>query len=278
MNSTGRSMTLEETPEFKAAVNDAVAETMARILPELIGKLNETRALLGGAVSAPVESADKHWANKLSLAIAQLTDPGRQIVAPEIMEARREATAEMMDLLVKARTGFVVNEETGEKMEVPIYTLTSKIVVDIDGCGATLIEPLQRDPGSNRMYSTRIKWPLIPNLAMKPENKSAEKIMSAFMRSVGNVLGEPTGLADGLPVPPAGGYIETDYDITNQGRAVTGLSAAQVGSRSHEGATARPRGFGIVLDEKGSAIQNSGAPYIDVNVIGTIMPPARQNG
>jgi hypothetical protein len=252
--------------EFKAAVAEGVNAAVTELVPKLLAQLLDARATLGGEPAQ--QAGDQFWADKLSLSIAQLTDPGRQLVAPEVIEARKKAGARMMQLLVEVRAKGIK----------PIYTLTSKIVVPIEGCGETLIDPLQRGQ-DNRVYATRIRWDQVPNLAMEPTEEWSEKISRAFRESIGNGAPDDGGDLAGKPKPPSGGYVETGYVLTSQNHAITGLSAAQIASRDHQGPMQRP-GMGTLIDESGATVQQNGGgpPYVDVRVLGTISPPARQNG
>ena len=259
-----------ETPEFQAAVAQATAAALASAIPEIIGQLQEARSRLGETGSD--QPGDRFWAEKLASQIALVNDPTKPVLSPEETASRAEGKERLLELLVTARAA-------GSR---PVYTLASKVVLDIPGQGSTLIEPLQRG-ADNRVRPARIIHWDIPNEAMRPANEPAAQIHDAFLQWIGGrVAGGAVKLSDGteFPVPPNGGYIETNYSLTNQGNAVVGLSAAQVGSIGHRERQSNARYGGILLDENDdpASLNNSGPPYVDVAVLGTIAPPARQNG
>jgi hypothetical protein len=91
----------------------------------------------------------------------------------------------------------------------------------------------------------------------------AERIMAAFRESIGNQA-------------PAEVGVDTNIGLTDQGHVVVGGAIQQRKDRAAE----RPNFGALVIDEDGEALpSNGGGPaYTDVRVLGSIAPPARQNG
>ena len=90
---------IEETPEFKAAVADAVNQAAGRIQKEILAKLSAGRDSGGDA------TGDQRFAEQVAMAIASLTDQGvgRRTVAPKILRQRAEARQLMTELIVEAK-------------------------------------------------------------------------------------------------------------------------------------------------------------------------------
>jgi hypothetical protein len=250
-----------ERPEFKAAVDAAVKLAMQSVVANLAPSVAETAA----AQISSSPTAGMFDPRALAMAIAELTDQGTgmQRIPAEITEARRIATARLRALLIEANAEGVT----------PIYKLVAKTILPTPD-GETLIEPLQRGR-DNQVRATKIRWPLVPNLAMEPTDTYsdsngrviagdwAERIMAAFRESIGNQA-------------PAEVGVDTNIGLTDQGHVVVGGAIQQRKDRAAE----RPNFGALVIDEDGEALpSNGGGPaYTDVRVLGSIAPPARQNG
>ena len=155
--------------------------------------------------------------------------------------------------------------------------------------GDELIEPMRRG-ADNRLYPTELGWLLPPNLAMVPLNESAKEIFALFKRSIGNQVA--TRVTGFKPIRDALGH-EVDGEpefghepqgfITNQGHVVTaGSSSLQMRNGIPDtgggGSTATlDRGVARILGQEPNR-QHSGPPMTQVRVLGTIAPPAVQNG
>ena len=240
---------LTEQPEFQAAVDAAVAQAIAALLPKLQQQ---------SAASMPADETGSVF-DRLAMAIAQLTDQGTgqpARVPPEILLARAEAKKRMYALIRAA----------AESENIPTYRLVAQISVALEGCGETLIEPLWRG-SDNRVYPTEIKWLGVPNLAMEPTNDAASEIMQAFAESIGNRSRQALG-------------VDTDLALTPNGHVVKGAVASLISSRDRDRAgPGQHAGIAMVQNEAAQLIQQHGAPaYVDVHVLGSIVPPARQNG
>lgn len=154
---------VSETPDFKAAVAEAVKEILAKLATAKEGR--------------PAESKDAGWAEEVAMAIASLNDQGvgRKTVAPKILRQRAEARQLMTELLVEAKAA-------GEK---PVYKLRNKVYLD-----EALVEPVWIGP-DHTQRATEIEWANVPNEAMVPVNKVAKAIHKAFQDSIGSIENAP---------------------------------------------------------------------------------------
>lgn len=223
----GAAVALTETPEFKTAVADAVREILGQLHPP---------ALAGGA---SITGADQKFAEGLALAIAQLSDPGKKRVAPEVLRAREEARQNMTDLLIQFR----------RERRVPTYTLRHKVYLD-----EQLIEPLWMD--ANKVQrATEIDWPGVPNEAMVPVNEEAKAIHGLFLDSIGQIVRVVE---------------EDDFHMTPGGVVVRGAP------RPNRSNTRAPM-TGDHVGE-GLRVKHRDMPgrYDTINVLGTVAAPAQQ--
>ena len=236
-----------ERPEFKAAVDAAVKAAMQTLVVNLAPSVAETAA----AQISSSPTAGMFDPRALAMAIAELTDQGTgmQRVPAEVIEARRIATARLSALIRQANEIGVV----------PTYRLVAKTVLPTPD-GETLIEPLQRGR-DNQVRPTKIRWPMVPNLAMEPADDWAERIMAAFRELIGNQA-------------PAEVGVDTNIALTDQGHVVVGSAIQQRKDRAAD----RPNFGALVIDEDGSALpSNGGGPaYTDVRILGSIATPARE--
>jgi hypothetical protein len=274
---------ITDTAEFKQAVAEATASALGEAVPKLLAELMKAREIAGGSSSQ--QPGDEHWVEKLTMGLAQLNDPGRQLIAPEVVARRASAAKRLQTLLIEAYTAAEVAYKEGDEKRAlscaPQYRLVAKTQLAIGDSGPQVVEPLQRNPHNNRVYPTRIRWFDVPNLAMEPANHVAKPIMDAFLESIGNLTPDveypvyktPLGA---VTAPPPGGLIEKDFELTSKGNVVSGLSGAQIAAKAH----LEMGRNGLVLDEEGEvAMPNAGGPpYVDVQVLGTLAPSARQNG
>lgn len=273
-----------QTDEFKAAVRASVDQAIKAILPTIAGMLP--------AQATSTEDRTDDTLSRLAMMIAELTDQGSQApkrIPPEIILARKAAHDRMVALILKEQRAV----KRDPNHEPPTFHLTSKIIARLDDAGEQLIEPLWRG-ADNRVYPTELGWLGIPNLAMKPQNASARAIMDAFEESIGSKAETMFKVLDDHPEPDEG--IETEFGVTESGRLVTGggvqhrkedagrvetVSVAML-TRAPDLARAGPGhdvGLATVRNAGASLRQQYGvAPYKDVRVLGSIVPPARQNG
>lgn len=235
---------LVETPAFQEAVASAVEQATQKILADIAA----------AAQSAPASSSPTVFdASALAMAIAELTDQGSGMkrTPPEVIASRNAAANRMRQLLLDANSRGVV----------PTYRLVAKTVLPTPD-GETLIEPLQRGR-DNIVRPTKIRWALVPNLAMDPADEWSERIMATFRESIGNQAPSEAG-------------VNLNISLTDQGHVVSGGAIQQRKDRSAD----RPNFGALVIDEEGNPFTNNngGPAYTDVQVLGSIAPPARQTG
>lgn len=234
---------ITETPEFHKAVGDAVAAAIPALKQSILANIAAAR----GDATAPAQGTDQAFAEGLAMALAQLTDQGtgRRRVAPEVMRARAEAADRMMKLIIKAHADG----------KVPGYRLKAKCYLD-----EVLIDPVWIAP-DHTQRPTEIDWPGVPNSAMVPINEAATEIHKAYSESIGTVPKEDQ-VTDGPFRVTAGGLVV-------KGRPVA--QRAQTGLRNGAPPTAGEQGLRIRHKEE--------APgrFKEVNILGTVAPPAREN-
>lgn len=233
---------VEQTPEFKAAVAEAVKEAAGRIQKEIIAKLSVAR---DGRQAEPGDATgDQRFAESVAMAIASLTDQGvgRKTVAPKILRQRAEARQLMTELIVEAKAA-------GEK---PVYKLRNKIYVD-----EVLVEPIWIAP-DHTQRATEIEWQAVPNEAMIPVNDVAKRIFKAFQDSIGSVENAPQER-------PIAGVTAGGLVIKSGSRAVQPVRVLDEHGQppSTEG--------GLSVLHKGKSGQ-----YKEVHVLGSVAAPARQ--
>lgn len=228
---------IQELPEFKAAVQEAVLA----MVPALLTQLGEAR---GEAPDTAKSNDDKAFAEKLAMAISELTDQGtgRKRVAPEIIEARSKARARMTALIIEARAAGLV----------PSYQLRNKVYLD-----EVLVDPVWVD-ANRQAQPTVIDWPGVPNEAMSPANDVAEGIYAAFSESIGSVAPEHRIPEERLGITPNGlvvrnGAVQAKRDI---------------GNIVNSGA---PIGEGLRLKHK----EAGPTQHKEIRVLGSVAAPAR---
>lgn len=241
------SIPVTETPEFKEAVAAAVKSAAAAIMAELAA----ARVEAGPAASMPETNADMSVITQLAMSMARMADQGSgraERVPPEIMAAREKSATLMRKLILDAHA----------RSEMPIYRLSNKTQL-ITSKGPAIIEPQWL--GNDKIhYPTEIDYPGIPNNVMIPVNDVAKEIFAAFEGSIGTRIDKDVeiGMIDQIAMT-AGGMVV-------RGGAAASLFRAQ--NREMPG-TARDDMVGIR--------RNQPSQTKDINVLGSIHPPARQN-
>jgi hypothetical protein len=173
---------VEATPEFKAALDAALAER----LPAMFAALAQAN---GHAQGQSPES----FAKALALQMAKFTGQGvgKTYVDPEELEKREAGHREMMRLLKECR----------ETEQVPSYRVIKQVQLDVPPFGPIVIEPVWR--GADRIqHDTEIDYAWIPNLDMAPINEPAKAIFAQFEIWVGAEMPEVSG-AETLDSPIA---------------------------------------------------------------------------
>lgn len=231
-----------ETPEFKAAVASAVEGALALAIPGLAAQF----ASVGGA---PTEVGNQEWMKQLAVVLADIGNQGtgRKTVSPVIMKQRADARSRMVDLIMRAKA----------EGRPATYKLRNKVLL-----GNRVIEPFW-SAADHTTKATEIDWAGIPNDAMIPQNETAKEIFKAFQDSIGTIDKEHQIPEDKLGITPGG--------LVVRAGAVTATTEKRTGE-------APQVGDGSFHEEEGLTVHHGNQPgrYKDINVLGTIQPPARQ--
>jgi hypothetical protein len=236
-NQTVEPGSIAENTEFKAAVEKAAAEAVAKLL-------KTARENQGSEPSA----SDPTWMRALAMEISQLTDQGtgRKRVAPEILESRRIASERMVELIVQARTA----------KKTATYRVKAKTLL----CDR-VVEPFWI-ASDHTAQPTIIDWDGIPNEAMVPENKTAKAIFDAYKASLGStarVVPE-----DDLAITPGGLVVHGGAASISAGRRKV-REAVPTGIEKAGGES------GLNIHHK-----NEPGRFVEKRILGSIATPARQ--
>jgi hypothetical protein len=156
---------IQDTPEFKSAVADAVSHATDDILARL-------KAVAPDASGPDLVS----FTRMLAMAIAEVSDPNnKRRIAPEEAEKRRAGKERMDALIAKYQAEY----EAGNDDALPSYELLREVFLEERLVKATYTgtDHIQR--------KTQIGWPHIPNEAMRPLNAAAQDIHGAFLQWIG---------------------------------------------------------------------------------------------
>jgi hypothetical protein len=268
-----RNAAITDTPEFKAAVQTAVAQAVAQSVKDEVAKIIGTLKQEGAEVSP----SDKRFAETLAMAFAQLNEQGngRKYVDPQILRERGESRERMKIAIVQARKDHqaAINnlvDSTGRtptdaelakiaKKHMPSYRVVAKTLLDNQ-----VVEPMWVD-NSHTAQPTEIDWPGVPNEAMMPLNDVAKAIFAEFMGSIGS---RPASVLGAVP----DGTLDLEYGITAGGLVVTAGAIPRQNRRPSEGRVLKEDdGEGLNLHHKGQP--GRAAP---IHVLGTIAPPAQK--
>lgn len=235
--SESMSVSITETPEFKAAL----AEEIAKAIPTLRDTILQS---LGDLNVSPSAGVDRGFAEALAISIAELTDQGTgrgKKVSPEVIRFRAESRERMVNLIEQAKADG----------RMPSYRLLNKIYFD-----EVLVDPVWVNPVTKAPEATEVDWPGIPNEAMQPINEVAEEIFREFKNSIGNyahpVKDEKMGITPGGLVVKGGAVqhrreLKIEPDFT-------------------------PNEGGLSIKHKGKPGQ-----YKEVRILGHVAAPARQS-
>ena len=226
---------LMERPEVKAAIAAAASAAAAAAVASMLAKMQDER---GGAVATPNIGTDRAFVESLALSINELIDQGRpgakRTVAPAVMAQRGRARERMVELLLNARARGIL----------PEYHLTGACYLS-----ETWIKPTWV-ANDHVERQRRVKWPGVPNQAMRPENGIAREVYAAFCESIG---------ASATPAA---------RDPLVKGFEVIGKD----GTRPEMGAGQAASGFGAI--ELGDH-RPADALQQPIHILGTIAEPAR---
>lgn len=247
---------MTESPEFKAAVQEALAVALPQLLAQAQGAHGNT-----------MQAGDMGFVEALAVQLAELTSQGtgKVKVSPEVMRRREEARQKMISLIIEAKA----------EKKIPTYHLRNKVFMN-----NRIIEPFWVHPATKHVENTEIDFWGIPNDAMVPVNDTAKAIFAAYRDSLGTVHGVP-GVVNQLPTHEefgvtAGGLVVRNSAVNNVARRrapelpETSVGEGPMQSAYEEGEDThdfQP----MVLKQDAQKGQ-----FKDVAVLGTIQQPARQ--
>lgn len=168
---------LTSSPEFKAALESALAEK----LPAMLAAVAQANKEAGA-------ESPENFAKALALQMAKFTGQGvgKTYVDPDEIEKRAAATRKMKRLLADLRAA-------GKR---PVYRIIRQTQLPVGNLGPIVIEPLWRGP-DRIQHDTEIEWSFIPNLAMHPLDDEAKQVFALFETAIGAEkpeVAEPDGL------------------------------------------------------------------------------------
>ncbi len=233
-----------DTPEFKAAVAEEARKAMAGFM----AKLEHARQTHGTEAAAGKDDGDRGFIGALALELAELSGQGtgRRYVAPEILRQRTTAREKMVQLILEARA----------QGKTPTYQLRNKVHL-----ADRIVEPMWI-ASDHTSKPTEIDWKGVPNEAMIPVNDAAKAIHAEFMRSIGSV--EKVVPDDTLGMTHSGLVVRNNAVTTTASRRA---AAPQVNGDNAE-----------TNEDTGLTVHHQNQPgrYVDKNILGSIMQPARQ--
>lgn len=237
------------TEEGRAAVKQA----SEAIMGDLVKQLQAARGDAG--VAAVVETAsgsDRELLSNLAQEIARVSDQGtqRKRLSPAEIAKREEAHARMIDMLIRYHaTGTVCT-----------YVLVSKVYLN-----ERVVDPFMTDPNTKRVIPQEADWSGVPNEAMRPVNEAAKAVFTEMLASIGGQTAlTPNADKRVISVTPNGLVVRGQVGHKRQ---VGGIDAT-----IPAGSTA-PAPFSDSLSIKGPFDPRA----TEINVLGTIAAPARQN-
>ena len=216
---------------------DEVEAVLAKRVAEEVAK---QVALIKESLATAGATGDAPWMQALALQIATLADQGtgRKRISPEEMTKREKARERMTQLIIDARVA----------KKIPTYKLRSTVYL-----GERKIQPIWIDH-EHHQQPTEIGWYDVPNEAMEPLNDEAKGIYTAFAESIGAVKPRAVGKikvsAGGLTIMQGPQFVESPQ--------------ATPGELPPEQVAPIIRGRGAPL------------PLMETHILGTLMPPARQ--
>lgn len=238
-----------EKPRDMVPADEVEAIIAARVKAAVHDSVSEIREMVAEQLAGQRSSsdgADGSWMQALAMQIANLTDQGtgRKRIAPEEMRKRELARDRMMDLIAGAQA----------RGDEPLYRLRSIVYL-----GEQKVMPswIDRD---HRQQPTEIGWLGVPNLAMDPVDSVACDIYAAFSEWIGGVEKPP---AEMDRLSPSGLVLIRRGPTTER----------QQTEAQHTGAETAGRG------SLTPTIRGRGAPsnVVERHILGTVMPPAREN-
>lgn len=246
----------------RAELNAALAEAAQKGATSAVEAIRN-EALLKGA---PGEEGED-FAGRLAMAIAELSDQGtrRVRVSPEVAAQRQKGRDRMVRLINEARQrvielGLDRDLEAAQAQGlVPEYKVRVKIYLD-----ERLIEPFT--VGRDKIARpTEIFWFGIPNEGMIPSNDLAKSIYAEYRTWLGGERQQVKG-EDLRPMSVTAGGLTVKGEISRR-KVVGSLDASFV-----EDTVTAPALDGLL------SIRSPVDPNArEVNILGTVASPAKQN-
>ena len=268
-----------KTPEFQAALNDAVGRALVDALGPLKDQLAAARP--GDVVDAgALDSGAENLLQRLAHLIADVGDQGSgrpPRLPPEVLARREESRKRMFASIQSMRDRIKALSDTGRKGEArtatPRYRAMTKMVLN-----ERVIEPFRMDSSTRQPVPVEFYWTGPPNQAMRPINPAALEIFGHYRDWIGGV--DTTAAKPGF-VSPSGIVILVGE------RYSPPVSAMQHnGFKPDFGDLEVEEGGGLEADpnfEHGLAVDSSYGSHgvVDprerkVNVLGTIAAPVIQ--
>lgn len=239
--------------EAQKLATDAAESAVARVLEALANKqaAEPATSQAGNEMLAFVQQLAK------SIAEVGNQGTGKVVVDPSVMQSRENARVQMMTLIAEAWRDQVP----------PEYELSGKVHLNDQ-----IIEPLWTD-ALKKTHRTKIVWYGPPNIAMSPVsgNDRAKGIYDSFCEWIGRAPGISANLRavdqKGRLVSPGGNVFQDLEPIPREyGRSTLVIEEGAMPPREvpHNGLEIAGQGA------------NSRGRSVEVPILGTIAPPARQ--
>lgn len=177
-----------KTPEFQAALNDAVGKALIDHLgplKEQIAAARQGEIVEGGQVDGGTEN----MLQRLAHLIADVGDQGSgrpPRLPPEVMARRENSRRRMFEALDAMRARVKALREAGKKGEarkaVPRYRIMTKTCLN-----DVVYEPFKMDMASRQPVPVELGWTGPPNQAMRPINEAALEIFGHYRDWIGGV-------------------------------------------------------------------------------------------
>ena len=250
-----------ETAEFEAAVAAKVGE----ILPNAVkSALEPILDALRAEKGQPAVENDPHlWAQQLAAAIRGVTDTDQGIkrIPPEQLAKMAHARAKMEEVLVRinqaahelVKKARDEGEDDAFDPNWPNYQAIGKVALD-----EHVTEPFKVNAVTKMPEPVTFYYLGVPNMAMRPLNKSAREVFDLFVASIA---------AEAEVGANAGGK---NYWLSANGSVIDGMHGIPV---KHEAPDPKKL---LRSMQHGPGQFHPGRDTI--NVLGTIAPPARQSG
>ena len=178
-----------KTPEFQAALNDAVGKALVDHLGPLKAQLEAARQ--GDVVDAgQIEGGGaEYMLQRLAHLIADVSDQGSgrpQRLPPEVVARREESRKRMFAALDAMRERVKSLRESGKKGEarkaLPRYRIMTKTCLN-----EVVYEPFKMDMASRQPVPVELHWTGPPNQAMRPVNEAALEIFGHYRDWIGGI-------------------------------------------------------------------------------------------